>query len=530
MERGDTYDRPDTVAHYDLLRTIPDQTKKRYAELVLQAMGGESILELGFGTGNVLIPMSQLGPEKEIVGLDKSPEMMALVEPQVQSNVQLVSGSLTELNRSFDALHFKAMLHCIDNPHKMIQDMIQAVKPGGLIITSHEYSLTEDRIEQLFQYCAQQDQEVEQVFQHYFQLRQDISKPFAMREFPAGDSSKIAHHFTSTGDCTLTASFQPESLHFEREITIQDILTCIHVGTFGVFYDGLTEQDRSYLHSQLNQFCATNTIDIAQSRTMSCGFHINVLRKHDCEPDIDSTVYLKQARPDSDLPPRTQALLAKVEGHTEVYQVPVCGRQYLVYPNVFSPKYFVNSEFYAKKMAAICKKKPEQTMLEIGCGTGVVAIESALAGATAVTAVDINPQAVLNTQANSQLHQVGQKLACFKSDTYSQVPSQEYDLLFYNTPFCYTANQLQVLEMSVADRAYQSVSEYILEAHKYLAPDGKLYLGISYALSNFELITGYLTAAGFTWQEVASTQLAGITHGEVYSSLIECTQDPKAKP
>ncbi len=190
MERGDTYDRPDTVAHYDLLRTIPDQTKKRYAELVLQAMGGESILELGFGTGNVLIPMSQLGPEKEIVGLDKSPEMMALVQPKVADNVQLVSGSLTELNRSFDALHFKAMLHCIDNPHKMIQDMIQAVKPGGLIITSHEYSLTEDRIEQLFQYCAQQDQEVEQVFQHYFQLRQDISKPFAMREFPAGDSSK----------------------------------------------------------------------------------------------------------------------------------------------------------------------------------------------------------------------------------------------------------------------------------------------------------------------------------------------------
>ncbi len=529
-QRLNTYNLKSTVQSYDLLRDIPLKTRQAYAESLLQIITGPKVLELGFGTGNVLIPMSHLAQDKNIVAVDQSPEMLARVEPHVAGNVQLISGSLTDLEGTFDAVHFKAILHCVDNPWEMITDMIQSVKPGGLIITSHEFSLTEDRIEQLFHYFAQQDSDVDFVFQRYFQLRQEINKPFQHREFPAGDSCRIVKHFESTGTCSLEQSIQPDDLRFERQITIQDILTCIRLGTFGVFYDGLTEMERMYLYAELQDICITSNIDIAKQRTMSCGFHINILKKHDAEPDIGEVHYLKEKRPGSDLPLRTQELLGGVESHTQPYQVQVCNKPYIVMPNVFSPKYFVNTEFYATLMAEVIRNQPDYTMLEIGSGTGIVSVEAALAGAEFVTAVDINSQAVVNTLMNANLHGVQNKLDSFESDTYAQVSSSNYHVIFYNTPFCYTDNQLQILEMSVADKGYQSVREYILHADRYLAPDGILFLGISYALSNFQLIANYLTQAGFTWAEVANTDQLGITSGPVYFSLIECSRISKDNP
>src|SRR5438034_6804002 len=77
----------------------------------------------------------------------------------------------------------------------------------------------------------------------------------------------------------------------------------------------------------------------------------------------------------------------------------VHGLELDVFPGVFHPKYFGSSSILAKFVSALPLQG--QSFLEIGCGSGVVALSAALAGAR-VNAVDINPEAVRCTASNAE--------------------------------------------------------------------------------------------------------------------------------
>ncbi len=67
--------------------------------------------------------------------------------------------------------------------------------------------------------------------------------------------------------------------------------------------------------------------------------------------------------------------------------------------------------------------------LDIGCGVGILAIQLALNGATSVTAVDIQQEAIDNTMTNAFRNGVADKIIGRCEDLYSFTPSQKYDLL-----------------------------------------------------------------------------------------------------
>lgn len=72
-----------------------------------------------------------------------------------------------------------------------------------------------------------------------------------------------------------------------------------------------------------------------------------------------------------------------------------------------------------------------EKVLEVGCGSGVVSIHCALAGAE-VTAVDINPYAVDCTIGNAELNRV--KIDVRLSDIYSAVDGI-FDTIIFNLPY-----------------------------------------------------------------------------------------------
>ncbi len=63
---------------------------------------------------------------------------------------------------------------------------------------------------------------------------------------------------------------------------------------------------------------------------------------------------------------------------------------------IFFPKYFNDTEIFAQNLPV--KKNDE--MLEIGSGTGVISIFAGIKGAKRVLAIDINPDALKNTEEN----------------------------------------------------------------------------------------------------------------------------------
>jgi methylase of polypeptide subunit release factors len=130
-------------------------------------------------------------------------------------------------------------------------------------------------------------------------------------------------------------------------------------------------------------------------------------------------------------------------------------------------------------------------VLEIGTGTGLIALTIALKKAEKVVATDINPNAISNARHNVKKHNMESIIELVDGDIF--VPFRKdkpkFDLIFWNIPFCYVDAELKSeiglhdklndLEKSVFNPYYYSLIEYLNEGSNFLAEGGRLLLGFS---------------------------------------------------
>jgi len=181
----------------------------------------------------------------------------------------------------------------------------------------------------------------------------------------------------------------------------------------------------------------------------------------------------------------------------EPYEVEVLGKKFVVFPSVFSPKYFFDTEFFAKEIDV----NEGEEFLEIGSGTGIISVILALKGAK-VTCTDINPMAIKNTKENAQRHNID--ITILEGDVYDPLQEdKKFDTIFWNTPFGFVEGELDNLEKAVFDKEYKATERFIKESKKYLKPNGRLLIGFSSTLGRLDLLQEYLKEAGFTMKEVA---------------------------
>jgi len=80
-----------------------------------------------------------------------------------------------------------------------------------------------------------------------------------------------------------------------------------------------------------------------------------------------------------------------------------------------------------------------QTVIDYGCGSGILALAAAKLGATKITATDIDPQALTATKDNMQRNEIANdKIACYLPDN---CPQEPVDLLLANI-LCGPLNEL----------------------------------------------------------------------------------------
>jgi release factor glutamine methyltransferase len=153
------------------------------------------------------------------------------------------------------------------------------------------------------------------------------------------------------------------------------------------------------------------------------------------------------------------------------------GLELVIDEDVFSPVMIGDTSFFAENLPV----PPGGTVLEVGCGAGLIALSAARRGAASVLATDISPAAVANCQANADRCGLAGVVTARTSDVFSAVaPDERFDLVFWNCPYiAATRDDDDPLEVSVFDPGYRSIGRYLREAGQHLTSGGRALMGFS---------------------------------------------------
>src|SRR5574339_556193 len=114
----------------------------RYKTLLIEQANiqpGQSVLDLGCGTGTLAIMVKQKHPSAEVTGLDADPDMLKVAKyksAQLNAPVKFDVGFTNKLpypDASFDRVMSSIMIHHLKTPDKWqtAQEVYRVLKPGG---------------------------------------------------------------------------------------------------------------------------------------------------------------------------------------------------------------------------------------------------------------------------------------------------------------------------------------------------------------------------------------------------------------
>ncbi len=109
-----------------------------------------------------------------------------------------------------------------------------------------------------------------------------------------------------------------------------------------------------------------------------------------------------------------------------------------------------------------------KTVLDLGTGSGVLAIYAARDGAKSVTAIDIQPEAVENARENISRYGCGDRIEILQSDLFSNVDGA-FDIIIANLPF-------MVLSYVLNHVATDTYRRFFADVEAHLTKQGKAYV------------------------------------------------------
>jgi ubiquinone/menaquinone biosynthesis C-methylase UbiE len=162
---------------------------------------GHRVLEIGCGTGNLLILIKRLHPQAEVVGLDPDPKALARARREAEReaiSVQLDRGFAEELpypDASFDRVFSAFMFHHLesDEKEKTLHEARRILKPSGSL---HLVDFGGAKV--------RSDGFIARLLHRTERLRDNFGDrlPTLMREAGFVDPTEVAHRVTIFGGAT----------------------------------------------------------------------------------------------------------------------------------------------------------------------------------------------------------------------------------------------------------------------------------------------------------------------------------------
>jgi demethylmenaquinone methyltransferase / 2-methoxy-6-polyprenyl-1,4-benzoquinol methylase len=132
---GPTYDRT--------ARLLSFGQDPRWRRFLVSRIPGDAhdVLDVACGTAAVSIELAQRVPERRVVGVDQSREMLAagrerVTRARLDGRIELREGRAETLpfaDEAFDALTFTYLFRYVDDPQTTLEELVRVVRRGGAI-------------------------------------------------------------------------------------------------------------------------------------------------------------------------------------------------------------------------------------------------------------------------------------------------------------------------------------------------------------------------------------------------------------
>jgi release factor glutamine methyltransferase len=169
-------------------------------------------------------------------------------------------------------------------------------------------------------------------------------------------------------------------------------------------------------------------------------------------------------------------------------------------PTVFHPGLFVTSKIFANFLRNSDLRG--KTVVEVGTGSGVLALSAARAGARKVLALDINPNAAAAASANARANGLADIVEGRTSDLFSAVGKDELFDVIISSPPSFGGEPRDMSDRAWhAGDGYRHIEPLFRQAYEHLASGGEMFVLLS-SDTNIALLESLARQAGFDWQLV----------------------------
>jgi demethylmenaquinone methyltransferase/2-methoxy-6-polyprenyl-1,4-benzoquinol methylase len=132
---GPTYDR------YARLLSFGQDPRWRSFLVSRIPLDAHRVLDVATGTAAVAIELADANPERTVVGIDQSPEMLGAGRERVaragsSDRIELREGRAEDLpvaDGEFDAVTFTYLLRYVDDVSATLRELVRVVRPGGTV-------------------------------------------------------------------------------------------------------------------------------------------------------------------------------------------------------------------------------------------------------------------------------------------------------------------------------------------------------------------------------------------------------------
>jgi release factor glutamine methyltransferase len=171
-----------------------------------------------------------------------------------------------------------------------------------------------------------------------------------------------------------------------------------------------------------------------------------------------------------------------------------------VRPTVFHPRFFISSEAFAAFIDRL--DLTGKRVVDIGTGTGILALAAARAGAAFVVAADINPNAALNAGDNARANGLEGRVSAVCSDLLAALkPGPLFDVILSSPPK-HAGEPRNLADLGWhAGPKYRYITALFDHARAHLAPGGLMYVMVS-SDSDLDLLGTLVERAGFKARQV----------------------------